>query len=791
MTGLTSQEVKIRTENGQINHYNEHKTKTVAEIIRENVFTFFNMVNFILAFLLILVGSYRNLLFMGVVLSNMFIGIFQELKAKTTIDRLSLLTRSGVRVIRDGIEQNIPDNRLVLDDVIILSAGQQIPVDSELLDEELEVNESLLTGESRPVFKKKGDSLYSGSFVVSGRAKAVVKKVGKENYVEELTIKAKSYKRGRSEIQDSLDVLIRFISFSLIPIGILLFSKEYFLQHSTITNAVETTSGALIALIPSGLILLTSMVFALSVIKLARHKTLVQNMASAETLARIDVLCLDKTGTITEGKISLNTFYPDKKSSKEEMETALTYLSQGVTDSNETITAVRDYLGDREKLKGKLIKTVPFSSDRKYSGVEYEIDGKFVSYVFGAPNFVLKEPDKWIDELLAQGSRVLVLAKSDEPFDCQNLPKNLEALGYIAFSDAIRKEAPEIIDYLEQQGVKIKVISGDDAQTVSAIAKKAGLDTAENFIDATTLIDDEDIDENIEKYDVFGRVTPEQKQEFVKALKSHGHSVAMTGDGVNDVLALQEANTSIAMASGSEASRAVADLVLLDSNFASIPKIIAEGRQQINNLQRSSSLYLSKTIFSVLATFLFLIFPVSYPFQPIQLTLINTVTIGIPSFILAIEPNNDRVKGRFFTNIMRYAIPAGLSIFIGVFVCVLSYLLFGLDYYEMSTLCVYLYTIGGLALIIYLSIPLNVLRTAMLAVVSAIFIVAVVFFPGFFYLVSLPIIGWSVFFYVAVLEVYLYTFLNREKRAKKYAQIFTDKIFKIVRRLKRSPAQSS
>ncbi len=785
-TGLTSTEVKERKKAGRTNNSLGKTSKSVGEILADNIFTFFNLVNFILAGLLIYVGSYRNLLFIGIVIANIFIGIFQELKAKQKIDKLTLLTRAGVNVIRDGFEQNIPDKELVEDEIIVLSAGQQIPVDAILLSGSLEVNESLLTGESNPILKEQNDKLLSGSFVISGKGKAYVTNVGKDSYSGKLSLQAKKYKEDRSEIQSSLNTIIYTIAFLLVPIGLIMYFKEFYLLDISFKETIISVSGALISLIPSGLVVLTSTVFVVGVLKLSRKNTLIQNMSATETLARVDTLCLDKTGTITEGELNLIKILPLDNYSEAYIKKILKTLVTSLEDQNPTINAIRKAAQNyTEQPINNITHIIPFSSARKYSGLSFH-EKKDGTFILGAGNFIFGEEfEKYssiIQKYVDEGDRVLTLAESVKKTNDFNLPDDLKPIAFLIFSDIIRKEAPQTLDYFEDQGVNLKIISGDDAKTASIIAKRAGLDTYNNYIDATKLKTKEDIDKNIEKYSVFGRVTPEQKKDFISSLKEKGHTVAMVGDGVNDVLALKEANTSIAMASGSDASRSVASLVLLDSNFASLPSVISEGRQIINNLEKSASLYLSKTTYSLLTVFLYLFLSLSYVFAPIQLTLLNSVTIGIPSVVLALQPNDDLVEGKFFTNVLFYALPAGLTAFTGIILATIFTSIFSF-WEESSTIALLSILFVGYMQIYKLSVPFNFLRKCLMVFIVTLFFVAYIFFNQFFFLVYLNFAGIIITFVIYIVEFILYSYLSKPKRAEKLATRTTNLIDKLSKKL--------
>ncbi|WP_419056046.1 HAD-IC family P-type ATPase [Hominenteromicrobium sp.] len=721
--GLSSEQVAQRVRDGLSNADEGIKTKTEKQIILENTFTFFNILNFVLALFVLLVGSFKNLLFLGVIFSNIIIGSFQGIRAKRMIDKLSLISAPKASVLRNGKLQTIPVSGIVMNDVLHLSTGQQICADAIVLDSEAEVNESLITGESDPVLKRAGDELLSGSFIVSGSCYAEVEHVGRENYANRIANGAKYVKRTNSEILHSLDFIVKTLGFTLVPIGILLFCKQFFLLHDTIREAVVSTVAAILGMIPEGLILLTSVVFAVSVLRLSRYKTLVQDLYCTESLARVDVLCLDKTGTITEGTMQVDELHPLTGYTEEDMTAPLEALVQVLTDDNPTYNAVKAYFPGGSDWKAAA--TVPFSSARKWSGAYF---GERGTYVMGAGEFILGERfgalREHTEEYAARGERVLLLAHSAKPFlENKMLPDDIKPVGFILISDKIRTEAPQTLRYFAEQGVTLKVISGDNAVTVSNIAQKAGLPHAENYCDATTLHTDEEIAGAIEQYSVFGRVTPQQKLKFVQALKDHGHTVAMTGDGVNDVLALKEADCSIAMASGSDAARTVSNLVLLDSNFASMPQVVKEGRRSINNLQRSASLFLQKTIYSTVLGVLFIFLSASYPFEPIQLTFISSITIGIPSFILALEPNNERISGSFLANVLKKSFPSALTMILGVLFLTLFKGPLNLTNPQVSTLSVIVAFAVGFMLMLKLCLPFNALRGALFGTMVAAFFV--------------------------------------------------------------------
>lgn len=731
-SGLTAQEVAERAADGRINGDQNIKTKSVWEIIRTNAFTFFNFLFLALAVVLVFfvdknMAGFANFGFMFVVIINFFVGITQELKAKRTIDKLSLISAPKALVIRDGEEKDIAVKDIVLDDIIILSSGDQISADSVVQDGTIEVNESLLTGESDPVTKSCNDEILSGSFVVSGRAVTKVIRVGKDNYATKISAGAKYIKAPNSVILRSVSKFIKIMAAVILPLGIALFCVKYFAHGAELKSNVVTVIGNIIGMIPSGLMLLTTGVFCLSVIRLASYKALAQDLYCTETLARVDVLCLDKTGTITEGRMEVTDILPSGISD-EEMKVILKNLMISIGDENPTSDAVKNYVKDIEQTQ-KALEITPFSSARKWSGAVFE-DG---SYAIGAAEFLIrkktKKMDKELKEFSEKGKRVLVLVSSPSKIAENTLPKNLKFLGYVLISDTIRKEAPDTLRFFREQGVTIKIISGDNPVTVKSIAKDAGLEDAENYVDASTLTDDDMLKEAAEKYTVFGRVTPDQKLKLVKALKAAGHTVAMTGDGVNDVLALKESDCSVAMASGSDAAKNVSQLVLLDSNFASMPKIVAEGRRSINNLERSSSLFLVKTGYNFFFALIFLIIQSNLPFAPKHLTLLGIVTIGIPSTVLALEPNKERVTGKFLSKVITNALPASVTIAISVLAVFLLAPLFNLSNDQMSTTSLVVTAAVGFAYLAKISYPFNALRISLIIAMIGIFIGA--FFADF------------------------------------------------------------
>ena len=735
--GLTDAEVRQRIEQGLVNHNSDIKSKSIKRIVLENLITPFNILNFVLAVMILIVGSYKNLLFMGVIICNIFIGTVQEIRAKKTIDKLSLIAEPKAHVIRNGIKQEIAIHDIVMDDITFLGAGNQVCSDAVVIEGECEVNESLLTGESEPVLKQPGDHLLSGSFIISGNCHARVEHVGKDNYAAQITDNAKYVKKPNSEIMRWTNRIIKYIGFTLIPVGIALFCKQVFISHQGFNDAIVGVVAALIGMIPEGLILLTSVVFAVSIIRLSQHKTLVQELYCIETLARVDVLCLDKTGTITEGTMEVTDVLPLHDTTSEELNITLGSLIHALEDDNPTFNAVKTYCDQYDKLTCNHI--VPFSSARKWSGASFDENG---SYIFGATEFILKDSSPYqeiIKEHSEKGQRVLMLAHSPHQIQDKELPAEIHPMAFLFISDKIRAEAPDTLAYFAEQGVDIKIISGDNAITVANIAKKAGLKTAEQYVDATTLQTPEEIKEAAQKYSVFGRVTPQQKLDLVKALKEQGHTVAMTGDGVNDVLALKESDCSIAMASGSDAARTVSQLVLLDSNFASMPKILKEGRRSINNLQRSSSLFLTKTIFSTINAILFIFLHFDYPFQPIQLTLISALTIGAPSLILALEPNKERIKGKYIVNVIRKSIPGAMTMVFNIVALAIVCSFIHFNSTEISTLAVMITGFAGLLVLLKVSLPFNWIRCALFFTMLGAFIFAIFILKDLFSLVSITL----------------------------------------------------
>lgn len=710
--GLNSDQVNEYFENGWSNEPVEPPSKTVPEIIKSNLFTYFNLVFAVLAALLILAGSFRNLTFLPVILANLFIGIIQEIRAKNTLDKLSVLNAPKALVVREGRQFSIPAEELVLDDIVIFKAGNQICADAIVVDGEVSVNESLLTGESDEISKKPGDELMSGSFIVSGECYARLDKVGEDSYISKLTLEAKAMNsEEQSEMIRVLDKLVGVVGILIIPIGLLLFGQQFFFSGASFSKSITSMVAAVIGMIPEGLYLLASVALVVSVMRLASKKVLVHDMKCIETLARVNVLCVDKTGTITENTMEVNGEIPMDGYDSQSMaplKQIISDFASAMSSDNITMKAMKDYFN---KPSGrKAVSVSPFSSQFKYSGAAFE-DG---SYVLGAPEFVLREDyDNYreqIEQYSSEGYRVLVFGIYDGVIDGKALTGKVTPLGLVFLSNPIRKEAPETFKYFENQGVEIKVISGDNPVTVSQVALQAGIANADNYIDASTLTTDETIEDAVLRYTVFGRVTPDQKRKFVRALKKAGRTVAMTGDGVNDVLALKDADCSVAMASGSDAAAQASQLVLLDSNFACMPSVVMEGRRVVNNIERSASLFLVKNIFSFLLSLFSVCFMINYPLEPSQISLISMFTIGVPAFFLALQPNKNIIQGHFLSNVFIKALPAGITDFLVVGALVVFGQVFEVGETDISTACTMLLAIVGFVILYNISKPMNALR---------------------------------------------------------------------------------
>ena len=738
--GLDSRQVAQRLQNGYANVAVEPPTKTLGQIITANVFTYFNLVFFVLAGCIIAVGSWRNLTFMPVVFANMIIGIAQELRSKKALDKLSIISSPRSVVVRNGARKTVSIAETVRDDIVIFTTGSQIFADAVVVAGQCQVNEALMTGEADEIKKNVGDELMSGSFIVSGTVRARLTRVGRESYVSKLTLESKKDKRRKqSEMMDSLSKLVKWIGVALIPLGTLMAIKEIiWLEERTLQEGVVSTVGALVGMIPEGLYLLTSLALAAAVVRLSQRKTLVNDMNCIETLARVDTLCVDKTGTITENKMMVEDVHLlcEDRFVKDDIRMIMSDYVFAMQDDNDTMAALRKYF--KGKKNQTALETLPFTSVKKYGGVSFHEDE---TYIFGAPDVVLGEryieyKDK-IDFYAGKGCRVLLLALYDGKLSDSELSAPIMPLALVLLANKIRRNAKQTFEFFAKQGVEIKVISGDNALTVSEVAKRAGIANAEMYVDARTLEDDRAIKRAATEYTVFGRVTPEQKRKLVLALKAEGRTVGMTGDGVNDVLALKEANISIAMASGSDVACQVASIVLVNSDFASMPSVVMEGRRVINNIQRSASLFLVKNIFSIVMAIISLIFTLPYPLTPSQLSLVSSLTIGLPGFVLAMEPNDSLVRGRFLPNILGKALPGAFANTILVVGVMLFYIAFQLEDSMMSTICTLIIATVGLIVLHNNCRPYNRLRKILMGLVILGMAVAIAFLPDLFTLTSL------------------------------------------------------
>lgn len=729
ITGLTDEEVRQRVEEGFTNRTDISTDKTTKEIVVSNVFTYFNLIFLVITILLIMVGSFRNLTFLPIIIGNTVIGIVQEIRAKKTLEKMSLLNAPHADVIRNGSVKQISTDELVKDDVILLTAGKQICADAVVISGNIQVNESLLTGEADEVEKTEGSTLMSGSFVVSGECYARLEKVGNESYISKLSLEAKSMGgKEQSEMIRSINLIVKWVGIVIIPIGLILFWQSHFVNGESITKSVTSTVAAIIGMIPEGLYLLTTVALALSTMKLARKKVLLHDMKSIETLARVDVLCVDKTGTITEPDMKLKEIFLCKNSGADGTQTALTldelkslildYANASV-DNNATMLALKAYAAEAltnntSALHRTAVSQQAFSSSLKYGSVTFS-DG---TYLLGAPEFIMHEDFARIEEEIIpyadKGDRVLLFARYDGENVENGINGSVTPLGFVALANPIRENAVKTFEYFKSQGVAIKVISGDNPRTVSRIAIQAGIESAESFVDAATLDTEDKIADAVNKYTVFGRVTPKQKKQLVKALQAKDHTVAMTGDGVNDILAMKDADCSVAMASGSEAAAHAAQVVLLDSDFAHMPDVVYEGRRVVNNIQRSASLFLVKNIFSLLLSLFSVILMVTYPLEPAQVSLISMFTIGVPGFLLALEQNKDRIKGHFITNVMLKALPGGLTDVIAVGALVVCGEVFCISDASIGTIATLVLSVVGFMILFKISEPLNGMKYAVI-----------------------------------------------------------------------------
>ena len=701
---------------GWTNRAVESASKTTKEIIHENVFTYFNLIFAVLAVLLCIAGSFRDLTFLPVIIANTLIGIIQEVRAKQVLDNLSMLNAPRSAVVRDGKKKIVDSEELVLDDIVIFKAGSQVCADAEVCAGEVQVNESLLTGESDEITKRRGDKLMSGSFIVSGQCHARLDKVGEDSYIAKLTLQAKEMQEGeQSEMIRSLDKLVKYVGVAIIPIGIILFCQSFFFQNDGFRSSVAAMVAAVIGMIPEGLYLLASVALAVSSVRLAQKKVLLHDMKCIETLARVDVLCVDKTGTITENTMKVQDVIETDEYDGRTMEPLSMLIGDfaaAMTPDNITMAAIKEYF--KQGTGKRAVSKTGFSSSSKYSSVTFS-DG---AYVLVAPEFVLKEDyaerADTITELASDGTRVLVFGTYDGIPDGKPLARPVTPLGYILLANPIREAAKETFQYFAEQGVEVKVISGDNPVTVSKVAAQAGIEDAEHYVDASTLQTPEEMKKAVLESTVFGRVTPNQKRQFVQILKEAGHTVAMTGDGVNDILALKDADCSIAMASGSEAAAQASQLVILESDFSCMPQVVLEGRRVVNNIQRSASLFLVKNIFSFLLSLISFVFMFSYPLEPSQISLISMFTIGIPAFFLAMEPNKNIIKGHFLTNVFLKALPAAITDAVAVGALVIFGRTFGVNSTDISTAATMLLAIVGFMILYKISAPMNKIRAGIL-----------------------------------------------------------------------------
>ena len=771
LKGLTSFEVEERIRQGKINKNIDETDRPVWEIVKRNTFTFFNLIFAVIAILISLVQAWNQLIFLPIIIINTIVGIYQEIKAKRYLDQMTLLHAPQSTVIRNGQQEKIASDDLVEEDIIILKTGNQIVADARIVEGSIFVNESLLTGEADEIEKNVDDKLLSGSFVVSGEAKVILEKVGKDSYISKLTEQAKLVDHGEdSEMLRALNKLLKWVSFIILPIAVILFTQNYFVNHNTLQTSVVAMVAAVIGMIPEGLYLLTTIALTLSSVKLARNQVLLHNMKSIESLARVDVLCVDKTGTITEPRMSVEQVFvsPSSNISEAKFMSLLSDYISANTDDNDTMKAIREFMlakGDLQNQMTGVKKIIPFSSKVKYSAVCFENE----SYLLGAPEIVLgktyEKISSEINHLLEEGFRVLVLAGTKEKnYDQLNL--GTYALGYVVLANPIRENAKSTFNYFAEQGVNIKVISGDNPQTVSAVAKRAGITGAERFIDANLLKTKEDLDQAVESYTVFGRVTPDQKRRLVQALKRKDHTVAMTGDGVNDILAMKSADCSIAMASGSDAATQVAQVVLLDSDFGHMTQVVTEGRRVVNNVQRSAILFLVKNLFSIILAIISAIFVFTYPLQASQLSLISLFTIGIPGFLLSLEENDKRIEKDFIKNVILKALPASLTEITAVLGVVIAGAAFKLTASEISTSAVILLAVVGFMILTKISAPLNRFKMGII-----IFNIVGIIISGFMFnsLFSISKISLDSFVLVALLSLFSESlFRNFDSLLKKY-----------------------
>ena len=730
--GLTQDLIDERVAKGLTNDTETKTSKSYSRILFGNIFTFFNIICLSCAIALWFVGSWSDTIFMLIVVANTLISIIQEIKAKKTIDKLTLTNSNFTKVLREGEQIEIYKKEVVVDDILILASGMQIASDSIVVEGNIEVNESLLTGESLPIRKNVGDTLMAGSFVSSGTCKAQVEKVGSANYIEKLSNRAKKYSKPKSELLSSLSFIIRLIGIIIIPLGVLMFFNNHNVYEGDLYHTITKTAGSVVGMIPAGMFLLTSVALAVSVVRLAKKRTLVQELYCIEMLARVNVLCLDKTGTLTDGSMKVREMVniSDNKFEDKNIVKIISSVVGAFHEANHTAIALKSFFG-----KGSLSaeKSIPFSSERKFMGCTFS---KYGSFKIGAYEYVTNNLStklkRQAEEYASKGLRVLMLVECDKTFSNEkSVP-----IAFILLEDNIRKDATNTIKWFKENSVDIRVISGDNPVTVSEVARRVGIDNYDSYISLQGMSKQEVI-EIADKYTIFGRVTPEQKATLVKALKAKGKTVAMTGDGVNDILALKEADCSVAIAAGSDAARSVSHLVLLDSNFSSMPSVVAEGRRVVNNIQKSSSLFLMKTLFTIIVSVMVLILGKSYPFSPAQFMVLEYFVIGLPSFFLALQPNHNIIKGKFISNLLKNALPAGLTLVLNAVAIYLFQHVMHISNGTLATMASIAITCTGLIVLFNLCKPFNALRGILLFTMSALALAIIIFFPGLLNYVSL------------------------------------------------------
>ena len=762
--GLTEAEVLERKEKGQVNIVEEKTVKSNWEIIAGNVFTLFNLYNFLIAVALMSVGAYSNLAFMLIIILNICIGSFQEIHAKNMVAKLSVLTVSKVDVIRDGKEKSINVDELVLDDITILSMGNQISSDSVVIDGKVEVNESLLTGESDTIVKMPGDKLFSGSYVVSGKCYAKVEKVGKDNLAVEITLKSKKHKKVNSELLNSMRKVTRLTSFIIIPVGVLLFVQAFFFRDEVIKSSVVSTAAALLGMLPKGLVLLISISLATGVIKLAKKKVLVQDLYSVETLAHVDTLCLDKTGTITEGKMQVsNVEILNEEIMPISINQALSAFVNEIGDNNGTFQALKEYFKETDIFEVDYKNQ--FSSERKWSSISFKGIG---SIIVGAPerltaksNFVIKDS---MVEAQKQGKRVLLVGFSKDIVE--DILPDIEIVAAIELSDPLRKNAKEMLGFFKGEGVTVKVISGDNPLTVSSIAKQAGLEDYESYIDLSTIESDDEIIDLVDKYSIFARVSPNQKSLLVQALQAKGHTVAMTGDGVNDVIALRQADCSITLPEASDVAKQVSQIVLLNSDFSVLKDVLMEGRRVVNNITNVATIFFIKTLYSVMLSILNIITCTAFPFIPIQITLVDLAIEGYTSFFISFEPNGKQIKERFLKSVLKNSFPYSLVIIINIITLYFLAPSLGITEHKMTTLMYYMIGFTSILAVIRVCRPFNKMRIFLCTTTAIGFFVATILFRNLLHLSKLGIQELVLFLSLAILSTVLILIKNYLMRVK-------------------------